>query len=136
MVVERHILYTLLQGDLVRKLKENGAPELDVNRAVQELKARKNKLEQKEVELLPKEELVDRVKMEDLLKRRFFYVQSFEIYGGVTGLYDYGPIGCGIKANMLSEWRKHFVLEESMLEVDCSNLTPEAVLKVGRWTLA
>lgn len=120
-----------MQGDLVRKLKEDGAPELDVKKAVQELKARKQKLEQREVELLPKEELVDRVKMEDLLRRRFFYVQSFEIYGGVTGLYDYGPIGCGVKANMLAEWRKHFVLEENMLEVDCSILTPEPVLKVA-----
>ena len=48
---------------------------------------------------------------------------------GVAGLYDYGPTGCAIKANLLSEWRKHFVLEENMLEVDCSALTPEPVLK-------
>ena len=63
------------------------------------------------------------------VKRRFFYDQSFSIYGGVTGLYDYGPMGCAIKANMLAEWRRHFILEEQMLEVDCSMLTPEVVLK-------
>lgn len=78
---------------------------------------------------MPKEESIDRLKMEDLLKRRFFYDQSFSIYGGVTGLYDYGPMGCAIKANMLAEWRRHFILEEQMLEVDCSILTPEDVLK-------
>jgi glycyl-tRNA synthetase len=48
---------------------------------------------------------------------------------GVAGLYDYGPTGCAIKANLLAEWRKHFVLEENMLEIDCTALTPEPVLK-------
>ncbi len=66
--------------------------------------------------------------MEDLLKRRFFYDQSFAIYGGVNGLYDYGPMGCAMKANFLNEWRRFFVLEEQMLEIDCSMLTPAPVL--------
>ena len=48
---------------------------------------------------------------------------------GVTGLYDYGPMGCAMKANLLNTWRSFFVLEEQMLEVDCSILTPESVLK-------
>ena len=34
-----------------------------------------------------------------------------------------------MKANLLSLWRSHFVDEEGMLEVECSTLTPEAVLK-------
>lgn len=79
-------------------------------------------------ELLPKDAKIDRAKMEDLLKRRFFYDQSFAIYGGVNGLYDYGPMGCAMKANFLQEWRRFFVLEEQMLEVDCSMLTPSPVL--------
>lgn len=66
--------------------------------------------------------------MEDLLKRRFFYDQSFAIYGGVNGLYDYGPMGCAMKANFLQEWRRFFILEEQMLEIDCSMLTPSPVL--------
>ena len=33
----------------------------------------------------PKESHFDRAKMEDLLKQRFFYDQSFAIYGGVSG---------------------------------------------------
>ena len=48
---------------------------------------------------------------------------------GVTGLYDFGPMGCAIKANLLSVWRKFFILEEQMLEVDTSCITPEPVLK-------
>lgn len=41
------------QGNLVRKLKADGAPELDVKRAVAELKVRKKILEDKELELTP-----------------------------------------------------------------------------------
>ena len=53
--------------------------------------------------------------MEDLLKRRFFYDQSFAIYGGVSGQYDFGPMGCAVKANILALWRSFFVLEEQVL---------------------
>lgn len=118
-------------GDLVRQLKADQAPKIDVDKAVVELKARKKKLEETEVALAPKEASFDRLKLEDLLKRRFFYDQSFAIYGGVTGLYDFGPMGCALKANMISEWRKHYILEEGMLEVDCTSLTPEPVLKAS-----
>ncbi len=78
---------------------------------------------------MSEEKSIDRSEMENLLKRRFFYDQSFSIYGGVTGLCDYGPVGCAIKANILALWRRHFILEERMLEIDCSMLTPEIVLK-------
>ena len=50
---------------------------------------------------------------------------------GVAGLYDYGPPGCALQANVLDIWRKHFVLEEDMLEVDCSIMTPAEVLKTS-----
>merc|ERR1719464_775930 len=116
------------QGDLVRQLKTDKAPENDVKKAVAELKQRKKKLEERELELRPTEASFDRAKMEDLLKRRFFYDQSFAIYGGVTGQYDFGPMGCAMKANLLAAWRNHFVLEEQMLEVDCTVLTPEPIL--------
>lgn len=45
-----------------------------------------------------------------------FYVPSFKIYGAVAGFYDYGPPGCAVKQNLTALWRKHFVLEENMLE--------------------
>jgi hypothetical protein len=53
----------------------------------------------------------------------FFYVTI--IAGNVAGttkqhqgwfVYDYGPSGCAIEANVLNLWRSHFVLEEQMLE--------------------
>ncbi|KPI95383.1 Glycyl-tRNA synthetase [Papilio xuthus] len=119
------------QGDLVRKLKEEKAPELDIKKAVAELKARKKILEDKELSLAPSDEIFDRAKMEDLIKRRFFYDQSFAIYGGITGQFDFGPMGCALKSNMIQLWRKYFILQENMLEVDCSILTPEPVLKAS-----
>uniref|UniRef100_A0AAR5PG82 Glycine--tRNA ligase n=1 Tax=Dendroctonus ponderosae TaxID=77166 RepID=A0AAR5PG82_DENPD len=118
------------QGDLVRQLKADGAPELDVKKAVLELKARKKVLEDKELALAPNATF-DRAKMEDLLKRRFFYDQSFAIYGGISGQFDFGPMGCAFKSNLLNLWRQSFVFEEQMLEVSCSILTPEQVLKAS-----
>ena len=74
---------------------------------------------------------VDRLTLDSMLRRRMFYTPSFEIYGGVSGLYDYGPPGTALIANMTDLWRKHFVLEEDMLEVDCTMLTPHEILKTS-----
>jgi len=73
----------------------------------------------------------DRALLESLMKRRLFYTPAFEIYGGVKGLYDFGPPGCTLQANIVDLWRKHFVLEEDMLEVDTTMLTPYEVLKTS-----
>lgn len=118
------------QGDLVKKLKSEGAPKVDVDLAVKELKSRKRTLEQKELQLDPPEKF-DRGKCEDLLKRRFFYAPAFEIYGGVAGLYDFGPMGCAMETNLVNIWRSHFVLEEQLLEVRCTQMTPHQVLKAS-----
>ncbi|NXP44149.1 GARS ligase, partial [Heliornis fulica] len=118
-------------GELVRKLKEEKAPQVDIDKAVAELKARKRVLEAKELDLQPKDDVVDRGKMEDTLKRRFFYDQAFSIYGGVSGLYDFGPVGCSLKNNIIHTWRHHFIQEEQILEIDCTMLTPEPVLKTS-----
>jgi glycyl-tRNA synthetase len=74
---------------------------------------------------------LDKAVLDAMLRRRMFYTPSFEIYGGVGGLYDFGPPGCGLLANITDLWRKHFVLEEDMLEVDCTVLTPHEVLKTS-----
>ncbi|KAH9907611.1 glycyl-tRNA synthetase 1 [Xylariomycetidae sp. FL2044] len=80
----------------------------------------------------------DRALFESILKRRFFFTESFEIYrlspnfkGDNRGLYDYGPPGCALQANIVDIWRRHFVLEENMLELDCTVITPELVLKTS-----
>lgn len=76
-------------------------------------------------------QVVDRSVLDSMLRRRLFYTPSFEIYGGVSGLYDYGPPGCAVLNNIVDLWRKHFVLEEDMLEVDCTMLTPHEILKTS-----
>lgn len=78
----------------------------------------------------------DRAILDQLMRRRMFYTPSFEIYQGMQGLetkglYDYGPPGCALQANVVDLWRKHFILEEDMLEVDCTALTPAEVLKTS-----
>mmetsp|Transcript_101026 Transcript_101026/g.175396 ORF Transcript_101026/g.175396 Transcript_101026/m.175396 type:complete len:706 (-) Transcript_101026:228-2345(-) len=67
----------------------------------------------------------------DLCKRRFFYRQAFDIYGGVAGFYTYGPPGCAVKNNLIRAWRQHFVVEESLLEVEDTNIMPHDVLKAS-----
>jgi len=118
------------QGDEVRKLKEKNAAAIDLEQAIAELKLRKRKLQDKENELVAKEDF-PRAKMEDALKRRFVYGQAYELYGGVSGLFDFGPVGCMLKNNVIAEWRQHFIMNEQMLEIDCTMLTPQQVLKTS-----
>lgn len=80
----------------------------------------------------------DRQLFESVIKRRFFFTEAFEIYrlspnfkGDNRGLFDYGPPGCALQANIVDVWRKHFVLEENMLELDCTVVTPEPVLRTS-----
>jgi glycyl-tRNA synthetase len=79
----------------------------------------------------PNKLVLDRTKFEEHLTRRFFVVPSFEIYGGTAGLYDFGPMACAIKNNVINLWRRHFILEENMLELDLTCLTPEPVFKAS-----
>ncbi len=46
-----------------------------------------------------------------LCKRRGFIFQSSEIYGGINGFWDYGPLGCELKANIRDLWWRNIVRE-------------------------
>ena len=72
-----------------------------------------------------------RKEVEDLLKRKFFFIQAFEIYGGVAGMYDFGPLGSALKNNVEQQWKNHFILEEDMLELTCTCMTLSDVLKTS-----
>jgi hypothetical protein len=50
---------------------------------------------------------------------------------GVAGLYDYGPPGSSLQANLIAEWRRHFIVEESMLELDTTVMTPSPVFEAS-----
>ncbi|KIK10522.1 hypothetical protein PISMIDRAFT_20321, partial [Pisolithus microcarpus 441] len=73
----------------------------------------------------------DKSRLEALLNRRFFYAPAFEIYGGVAGLYDYGPPGSSLQANIIAEWRRHFIVEDHMLELDTTIITPASVFETS-----
>jgi glycyl-tRNA synthetase len=45
-----------------------------------------------------------------LCKRRGFIFQGSEIYGGINGFWDYGPLGCELKRNIRDSWWKAMVL--------------------------
>ncbi|KAL5504931.1 GRS1 [Sanghuangporus vaninii] len=73
----------------------------------------------------------DKTRLDALLNRRFFYAPAFEIYGGIAGLYDYGPPGSALQANIIAEWRRHFIIEEHMLELDTTIMTPAPVFETS-----
>ena len=119
------------QGQKVRGLKQGGAPQEEVTAAVNELKRLKIELAAAAEAAAGSDNAMsaeDRGALDDMLLRRMFVVPAFEIHGGVAGLYDFGPPGCSLKDNVLNAWKRHFVLQENMLSVDCTNLTPHAVL--------
>jgi glycyl-tRNA synthetase len=62
-------------------------------------------------------------KIQSLAKRRGFIYQGSEIYGGLAGTWDYGPLGVALKNNIKDSWRKKFVSSKSdMYEVDAAIL--------------
>ena len=103
------------QGDIVKKMKADKIDAITIKGAVQELKRRKAELEAKEIELTSDGVKFDRDIFDDACKRRFLFGPSFNIYGGIAGLYDYGPVGCTLKNNILNIWRDRFIHEEDML---------------------
>jgi glycyl-tRNA synthetase len=65
-----------------------------------------------------------------LCKRRGFIFQSNEIYGGLQGLYDYGPLGVELKNNIKQSWWASMVYDRDDVEgLDASILTHPDVLK-------
>ena len=64
-----------------------------------------------------------------LCKRRGFIFQSNEIYGGLQGVYDYGPLGVELKNNLKLSWWKSMIYERDDVEgLDASILTGKQVL--------
>ena len=66
----------------------------------------------------------ENLKMEaivSLCKRRGFIFQSSEIYGGINGFWDYGPLGCELKKNVKDSWWKRTVrLREDVEGLDAT----------------
>jgi glycyl-tRNA synthetase len=71
-------------------------------------------------------------KIVSLCKRRGFIFQSSEIYGGLNGCWDYGPLGVELKRNVKDYWWRVMVRErDDVVGMDGSILTHRAVLKAS-----
>src|SRR4030095_8791286 len=71
-------------------------------------------------------------KIVSLCKRRGFIFQSSEIYGGLNGLWDYGPLGVELKRNLKSYWARVMVHErDDVVGMDGSILMNRAVWKAS-----
>ncbi|KYK33973.1 MAG: hypothetical protein AYK22_00615 [Thermoplasmatales archaeon SG8-52-3] len=72
------------------------------------------------------QDIYDKIMM--LAKRRGFIYPSFEIYGGVAGFYDYGPLGSRLKQNIENLWRRFFILKDNCIEINTPTITLYEVL--------
>ncbi len=66
-----------------------------------------------------------------LCKRRGFIWPSFEVYGGVAGMFDYGPLGCILKNNIVEAWRAIYKGREGFIEIDSETVNPKDVFKAS-----
>jgi len=65
--------------------------------------------------------------LSDLAKRRGFFWPSFEIYGGISGYLDLGPLGSKIKRKIEDKWLKTFVGQHGYVTISTPVITPEKV---------
>ncbi len=70
-------------------------------------------------------------RLAELAKRRGFFFQSSEAYGGVSGFYVYGPEGASLKENLEDAWRDRFVRREGHMEIEAPNVMPEPVFEAS-----
>lgn len=63
----------------------------------------------------------------ELAIRRGFIWPSYEIYGGVGGFYDYGPLGASLKKKVEDIWRGIYCIKEGFFEISSPTVSPEDV---------
>ena len=78
---------------------------------------------------------MNQVKMEDIIslcKRRGFIYQGSDVYGGLSGTWDYGPLGVQLKRNIMQLWWRRFVDErDDIYGVDAAILMNQKVWKAS-----
>jgi glycyl-tRNA synthetase len=67
----------------------------------------------------------------ELARRRGFFWQSYEIYGGVSGFATYGALGTRLKQNIEKKLRELFVCKLGILEIESPVITPEKVFEAS-----
>ena len=69
--------------------------------------------------------------LSETAKRRGFFWSSFEIYGGVSGFLDLGPLGVGLKNLIIETWRDRFLKPHGFVEVSTPIITPHKLLEAS-----
>ncbi len=72
-------------------------------------------------------------KVVELAVRRGFFWQSYEIYGGVAGFYDLGPLGARLKAKIVELWREYFIKkhQDLVVEIETPVIAPARVFEAS-----
>ncbi|MEM3010242.1 MAG: glycine--tRNA ligase [Candidatus Bathyarchaeia archaeon] len=78
---------------------------------------------------MPKQDKYE--KISELAKRRGFFWPSYEIYGGVSGFYTFGPLGVLLKHRIENKFRDFFVRRLGLLEIESSVITPSKVFEAS-----
>ncbi len=77
-------------------------------------------------------ELKDRYRLlSEIARRRGFFWGSFEIYGGLSGFLDLGPLGTGLKREIENTWREFFLRRHGFVEISTPIITPHRVLEAS-----
>jgi glycyl-tRNA synthetase len=66
-----------------------------------------------------------------MLKRRGFLQPAYELYGGLAGFFEYGPLGAPLKRNLEEAWRRLYVLGEGFAEIQAPTISPEPVFRAS-----
>src|SRR5690349_19801515 len=75
---------------------------------------------------VPRDQVMEKVVA--LTKRRGFIYPSSEIYGGLSGFYDYGPYGVAMKRAIRDLWWRHMVdLRDDVVGLESTLMMPSAV---------
>lgn len=67
----------------------------------------------------------------NIAKKRGFLWSSFEIYSGVAGFFDYGPLGSILKNKIMEKWREYYLIGEGFYEIESPTIMPEEALKAS-----
>ena len=74
----------------------------------------------------------DMEKLVSLCRRRGFIFQSSEIYGGINGFWDYGPLGAELKRNLRDTWWRAMTRDrEDVVGLDATIIMHPAIWKAS-----
>ena len=67
----------------------------------------------------------------DLARRRGYFWPSFEIYGGVSGFLDLGPLGTLMRRRIIEKWLDTFIRRHGFAEISTPVITPERIFQAS-----